>query len=253
MRYIIYSRVSTKKQETESQRQRCLERAKSMMQDDDQLFYFDEAHRTSRLKWGERPKLKEMLDFVKKGDTIIVFSLDRIARKGTELSYIYEDLLIGEGINVISLKQGSMKPSMIHIHAFVAQEERESISYNTKEALLSKQDRMEKVGTLWYGFKTDPTVLNPRENDRTFGKPYKLIPDPVEYPICLMMIQMRQMSHTYEEIADYLNDNGYLNRSGKLWQRMSVYRIIKRSNRYDPDLFPQALHPFLQSRSLCAV
>lgn len=252
-RWIIYYRVSGKKQETLHQLQLCEEKVRSIMQPGDEIFYFDEGQTTTRLPMDQRPKLKEMLDFVRKGDTVVVFSLDRLARKGSELSHIYDDLLISQGIKVISLKQGEMKPSMIHIWAFVAQEERDSISFNTTEALKAKQDRMEKVGRTWYGFKLDHSILNPRKDHKTYNQPYKLIPEPDEYRLCLEMIRLRDLFHTYEEIVDMINKRGHRTREGKPFSKMSVYRIIQRRERYDPDLLFQEDPSSHQSRSLCAV
>ncbi len=232
-RLIIYSRVSTKKQATLNQIQKCHRYALSIAQPQDEIIFFDEEEKTTRLPWEKRTKLKEMMDFVRKGDTVIVYSLDRIARKGTELAWLYQDKLISKGINVISLMEPYIGPGQIHIHAFVAEMERDHISEKTKDALQEKQKRMEKVGHTWYGFTTDPNVLNMNELAKTYKKPYKLIPDQAEYKACQMMIELKSKGHTYEEIADHINFQGYRNRAGNPFQKMTVYRVLRRKEKYN--------------------
>lgn len=233
MRLIIYSRVSTKKQVTLNQIQKCHRHALSIATLDDEIIFFDEDEKSTRLPWEKRPKLKEMIDFVRKGDTVIVYSLDRIARKGTELAWLYQDKLLGNGISVISLMEPYIGPGQIHIHAFIAEMERDHISEKTKDALQEKQNRMEKVGRSWFGFTTDPNILNMNELSRAYKKPYKLIPDESEYKACQMMIELKSKGHTYEEIADELSSQGYRNRAGNPFQKMTVYRVLRRKEKYN--------------------
>lgn len=233
MKYIIYSRVSTKKQQTIAQVQKCIDYVNGVKQSGDEIIFFDEEDKTTRLPWQKRTKLKEMLDKIKPGDTLVVYSLDRIARKGTELSHIYVELLTEKGIKVISLLQPYVGTAQIYIHAFIAEMEREHISIKTKDALIEKQNRLEKVGTEWYGFKTDPNILNPNENARTHKKPYKLIPDNKEFEACTLMIRLQSEGYSYQQIAEKLSDLGYANRAGKPFQKMTVYRVLQRKERYN--------------------
>lgn len=231
-RFIIYSRVSTKKQATLNQILRCQRYAESLAACEDEIIFFNEDDSTTRLSWEKRPKLKEMMDFVKKGDQVIVYSLDRIARKGTELAWLYQDKLIGNGVRVYSLMEPYIGPGQIHIHAFIAEMERDHISTKTKDALAEKQNRMEKVGHSWYGFTTDPNILNMNELARTYKKPYKLIPESSEYEACQLMIELHKEGLTYDEIADKLSAQGYKNRAGNPFHGMTVYRVLKRKEKY---------------------
>lgn len=250
-RYIIYSRVSTSYQDTQAQIAECRYYVNSTKDVDDEVVYFDEEEMTTRYAMEDRPQLMAMLEFVRKGDILVIYSLDRLARTDDELVYIYKECLRRKGIIVYSLMQPALDPDDIALHAWLGQKERKNASVRTKNNLKYKQDSMEKVGTLWYGFKLDETILQTRERTRTFGKPYKLLPDPHEYRLCLLMIEMRQQKHTYEEIAQYLNDQGYRMRGGQLWLRASVHRIVKRANRYDPDLLPKGYNPSRESTLQC--
>jgi len=253
MRYIIYSRVSTTYQDTQAQIAGCLDYIKTINHDNSEIVYFDEEELTTRYPMEDRPQLMDMLEFVRKGDMLVIYALDRLARTDEEQIDIYKNYLIGKGVYVYVLTLPNLDIQDIALHGWLSQRERTQASVRTKTTLKYKQDSFEKVGAVWYGFKLDENILQTRERLRTTGKPYKLIPDPIEYPICLMMIYMREQHMTFEEIANWLNASGYLTREGKPFLRMSVYRIVRRKERYDLDLFPQALHPFLQSRQLCAV
>ena len=94
MRYVVFSRVSTKLQTVENQIRECLDYVESSKQDNDEIVRFDEPETSSRIPMDERVKLQEMLNFVKKGDTLVIYKLDRLARDGEELVYIYRSKLI---------------------------------------------------------------------------------------------------------------------------------------------------------------
>lgn len=87
----------------------------------------------------ERPELKEMLSMLRKGDTVVITSLDRLSRKLTDLLSIV-DSFRDRGINLVSLKenidtstpQGVM---FLQMTGVFAEFEREMISLRTKEAL----------------------------------------------------------------------------------------------------------------------
>jgi len=252
-RIIIYSRVSKHTQDTAAQVAGCLKYANEIKKSGDEIICFDEEEMTTRLPMEDRPKLMEMLEFVRKGDLLIIYSIDRLARTDDELIYIYKHCLIAKGIQVYCLTLPTLETQDIALHGWLSQRERTQISVRTKTKLRYKQDQMEKVGRVWYGFKLDEKVLQTREGTRTFGMPYKLIPEPDEYRLCLEMIRLRDLFHTYEEIADIINKKGHRTREGKPFAKMSVYRIIQRRDRYDPDLVFQDDPSSRRSESLCEV
>lgn len=53
----------------------------------------------------DRPKLQEMLEFVREGDTVIVHSMDRLARNLDDLRALVK-LLTGKGVAVEFIKEG---------------------------------------------------------------------------------------------------------------------------------------------------
>jgi len=78
-----YARVSTTGQKLDAQ----LEALKAAGVEDDHLF--QEKESGSR---ADRPKLQEMLRFVRKGDTVIATKIDRIARSTKHLLEIVEEI-----------------------------------------------------------------------------------------------------------------------------------------------------------------
>jgi DNA invertase Pin-like site-specific DNA recombinase len=221
--------VSTKLQTVDNQIKECLEYVEKIKQEGDEIIQFDEPETSSRIPMDERVKLKEMLDSVKKGDTLVIYKLDRLARDGEELVYIYRSKLIKKGINVVSLYEPHIDNANIHIYAFLGETERNNIRVRTKSGLKRKQANMEKVGTVWYGYKTDETRLQlHKENTHSYGKPYLLIPDETEQRGLSLMIDWHKQGMSYQEIADALDSKGYKNRKGKPFQKMSVYRILQR-------------------------
>ncbi len=237
MRYIIYARVSTNLQDTDTQLQECLTYVESVKQPGDEVIRFDEPETSSRIGMDERVQLQEMLKFVKPGDCLVIYKLDRLARDGEELVFIYRSKLIKKGVKVVSLYEPHIDKANIHIYAFLAETERENVSLRTKSALKAKQNRMEKVGATWYGFRTkDDEPQLTRERARSFKKPYKLIPDDRELEAVQLMIELDKQLLSYQAIADELSAQGFLNRAGKPIHKMSVYRVLQNQGRYSQAL-----------------
>ena len=86
-----------------------------------------------------RPKLKEMLNYCRKGDVVIVSSIDRIARNTKDLLAIVEELT-NKGVDFISLHESidTTTPQgrfMLTVFAAMAQLERENILERQREGI----------------------------------------------------------------------------------------------------------------------
>lgn len=235
MRYIIYTRVSTDKQTVDNQIKECQEYVEKVKTPEDQVIFLEEPETSSRIPMENRVKLKEMIDNVRKGDTLVIYKLDRLARDGEELVYIYRSKLIKQGVKVVSLYEPHIDNANIHIYAFLAETERNNISLRTKSGLKRKQAKMEKVGHAWYGYKTDPDKLQTHKPDcHSYGKPYLLIPDSNEQAQVELMIQCRSEGMSYQQIADTLLNNGYRNRKGKPVIKTTVHKVLTRLGKNNP-------------------
>lgn len=125
---IGYVRVST--QEQNEQRQYIALKEKNV----DKMF----ADKASG-KNTERKALKEMLSFVREGDTVITESISRIARSTRDLLSII-DLLTQKGVEFISLKENidtttAQGRFMLTVFAAMAELERENILQRQKEGI----------------------------------------------------------------------------------------------------------------------
>jgi len=230
MRYVIFSRVSTSMQTTENQIWECRNHVKTVMKEGDELVEFDEPETSTRLKPDARPVLKAMREFVKRGDTLIVYKMNRLARDSEEMIVIYNELL-RKGVNVYSINEPKLDKTIICVFAMVAEMERESIRKTTQTGLRRKQAMMEKVGTTWFGYKTDETKLQQREKVRSTGKPYLLIPDDEEAEAVSLMCDLHQEGLSYGEIAQRLELAGHKNRKGNPIHKMTVYRVLLRQEK----------------------
>lgn len=86
-----------------------------------------------------RPKLKELLAYVRKGDTVVTESISRIARNTKDLLSIVEQLQ-GKGVEFVSLKESldTTTPQgkfMLTIFAAMAELERDSILQRQREGI----------------------------------------------------------------------------------------------------------------------
>jgi DNA invertase Pin-like site-specific DNA recombinase len=128
----IYSRTSTDKQDTENQ----VFTLKALYPD---ASVFEEV--ASGMK--ERPILKTLLSMLKAGDTLAVFSLDRIGRNTAEILAILDDLEERKVI-FVSRREGVDYSNpcgrlVISILAAVARLERDMIAERTRAALATKR------------------------------------------------------------------------------------------------------------------
>lgn len=231
MRYIIFTRVSTDKQKVENQVKECKEFVNRHWKDGDELLEFAEPEMSSRTPLERRAVLKAMLAEVKKGDTVVVYKLDRIARNGKELVNIYDDL-IEKGVRVHSIYEPTADQKYVHIYAFVAMTERENIRLRTISGLNRKKASLERVGTTWYGYKLNENVLSQYKGARSEGKPYLLVVDEQEAAAVKIMSNMRSEGKSYQTIADELERLGFKNRAGKPIQKNSIRRILLRQGMY---------------------
>ena len=87
----------------------------------------------------DRPKLKEMLGFVREGDTIVISEYSRMARSASDLLQIVE-LLKNKNVILISLKENlnTSTPQgrfMLTVFAGLAELERETILERQREGI----------------------------------------------------------------------------------------------------------------------
>jgi len=222
MKYFIYMRVSTEKQEDsglglDAQRHACLEWIKKN-EPGESIEYIDIVSGTDRKRkeLEQRPKLLEALSALMPGDTLLIAKRDRIGRD-PYINCMIERIVEKKKAKFISAN-GDMDGDEPHnvlmrriIDAF-AEYEALMISTRTKAALARKTARGERIGRVPYGFMLDAKkeIMVNRE----------------EAEILKVMYSMRvKKKMTFREIASQLNHSGLRNRKETLWTHGATNRV----------------------------
>lgn len=228
MRFIIFGRVSTADQRVENQLKECRLYCQSKMVEGDEIIEYQEPETSSRVPIGERPIMQKMISELKRGDTLVVYKLDRLARDKQELVNIYLDLINKKKINIYSIHEPMADQEWILIIALVASKERENVRIRTKSALNRKKGDGERVGTTIYGYRLDESNLQLKDmRARSYGKPYKLIPDEGEQAVIREVVQLHKDGTSFRGILKHLDAKGIRNRKGKKFHLNSLCRILK--------------------------
>lgn len=240
MRYVIYTRVSTNKQTVENQLKECREHVYKVMQKGDEILEFSEPDSSTRKPMKNRKKLMEMMAELRRGDKLIVYKVDRLARDPQELINIYCDLRRA-GVDIVGLNDPSLNEQSICIYAFIACTERDNIKVRTISGLNRKRANMERVGTTWYGYSLDMMKISTRENTKSEGKPYLLLPNSKEQEQIQIMMDCYSQGMSFSEIANELKARGHTNRLGNPIHKMTIYRILKRLGKLNQAPLTQAV------------
>lgn len=231
MRYVIYGRVSTVDQKVENQLKECRLYCRSKMQEGDTLIEFHEPDMSSRVPIEGRLVLQQMLAELKRGDTLVVYKLDRLARDKQELVNIYLDLIKKKKVNIYSIHEPAADEEWILIIALIASKERENVRTRTISALNRKRADGERVGTAIYGYRLDESRLQLKDaRARSYGKPYILVPDEREQAVISLILRLRDEGLSFRKILAYLDEHGITNREGKRFHLNSLCRIIHRAD-----------------------
>lgn len=236
MKYIIYSRVSTGEQDVQMQKQKCMMKAYEMGAEEMSIISDDNL--STSIPMSDRPGLQKMLAMLDKNCTVIVYAIDRLARDDIELPTIRKAIR-ARGAKLVSCNEGT-EEIVLDMMSVFAKHEKIRIIKRTVDALADKQRRMERVGRPWFGYKLDESKLQTaKENAKSYGKPYQLIPDETEYPIFRTVIEMNAKGVGYDSICKHLNEKGYKNRNGKPFQKTTICRMVYRQRKHN--LLPMAL------------
>jgi putative DNA-invertase from lambdoid prophage Rac len=222
MRTVAYLRVSTDKQDIESQRFGVdkFVKEKGIIIDRDDWF---EEIVTGSKKVSER-NLGEVLSGLKRGDCIIFSEVSRIGRKFYDTMIALQQCL-DRGIQVMTVKEryvlGDDIQSKIMAMAFglSAEIERNFISVRTKEGLDSRRNNGERYGHLPYG--KCARVAGVRAN----GKNIQLVEDDKDELKIIARLNELRLTESYRAITERLNSEGILCR-GRKWNVKKVYKAI---------------------------
>lgn len=170
----------------------------------------------------DRPGLWDAVDALSKGDVLVVYKLDRLARD-VYLSCEIERAVTKQGARILSTTgEGTWddKPEdeMIRgIVRVVAQYERKVIAARTKAAMLRHQRNGRRMShRIPYGWQPDP-------ND-----PARMIEHEDEQAAVRRIAELAAKKYGPYQIAGKLAADGVLGRNGKRFGHSTVIRILKR-------------------------
>lgn len=167
-----------------------------------------------------RPKLKEALELCRKtGAKLIVAKLDRLARNVAFLSQLLES-----DVDIVFCDFPQANKMVLHILAAISQYEAELIATRTKQALAAKKAKGCTLGNPEHLIgKLDEAVAKSVETNKR-----KAEENPNNKRAAAMLKVLAKEGRTLQEMADYLNEQGFTTSKGYRFSRSSVYVLLKR-------------------------
>ena len=217
-RFVIYTRVSTKRQGNSGLGLEAQERDIQVFFDSYAEVPFEVIGRFCDVDSGrndERPELvKAIAQAKKERATLLVAKLDRLSRKVSFIASLVED-------KRLTFRVASMPHAdtfQLHIFAALAQQEREFISLRTKAALREAKARGVKLG----GARPEAQ----RRHDAVKAKA-----DANAERVSSIILRSRNEGRSYRYIASELNRLGVKTARGEEWHAIQVQRYNKRLKR----------------------
>lgn len=221
-RFVAYLRVSTQKQGysglgLEAQR----DIIQNYLGERKQIAEFIEVESGRKTDKG-RPKLKEALIQCRTyGAKLIVAKLDRLARNVSFLS-----ALLDSDVEIVFCDFPQANKMVLHILASISQYEAELISTRTKQALAAKKSRGHKLGNPEH--LLDKHVQAIAKSNETNRK--KAADNPNNKRAVAMLRVLAAQGKTLSEMADTLNNEGFVTSQGFEFRPSQVYVLLKRYN-----------------------
>ncbi|MFB5548209.1 recombinase family protein [Bacillus cereus] len=224
MRYAVYVRVSTDKDEQVSSVENQVDICRYWIEKngyewDQSAVYFDDG--ISGTAWLERHAMQLILKKVRKNelDTVVFKSIHRLARDLKDALEIKE-ILLGHGVRLVTIEEGydsyyeGNNDMKFEIYAMFAAQLPKTLSTSISAALSAKVRRGEHTGTIPFGY------------DRIDKK---LIINDEEALLVKEMFDWYEDGRGYRMIANNLNKKGCRTRFGNLWSEASVKTIVTNS------------------------
>lgn len=168
-------------------------------------------------KKNARPMLAQALAHAAAtGATLLIAKLDRLSRNA---AFVLE--LQNSGVDFICCDMPAANKLTIGIMALLAQHEREQISTRTKAALSALKQRGVKLG-MPNNLTDDARAISAEQRSA------KAREDVNWRKAGALAISMRKQQATFREIAEALNTSGYITRTGKRFEAITVKRLVDR-------------------------
>lgn len=219
-KYVAYLRVSTQKQGysglgLEAQR----EIIHNYLHDTIPISEYVEVESGRK---SDRPKLKEALSQCRKeGAILIVAKLDRLARSVSFLSSLLES-----DVEIVFCDFPQANKMVLHIISAISQYEAELTAARTKAALQAKKARGFRLGNPEHLLdKHEEAIQNSIKTCKA-----KADSNPNNKRAIALLRTLVKEEHTYQEMAEILNIEGFVSSHGCSFTKSTVYKLIKRNN-----------------------
>lgn len=219
--YVAYLRVSTQKQGysglgLEAQKE-IIQKYLSHKNPIAEYIEIESGRKTDR----GRPKLKEALELCRKtGANLIVAKLDRLARNVAFLSQLLES-----DVDIVFCDFPQANKIVLHILAAISQYEAELVATRTKQALAAKKAQGYTLGNPEHLMgKLDEAIAKSVETNKR-----KAEENPNNRRAAAMLKVLAKEGKTLQEMADYLNEQGFTTSRGYKFSRSSVHVLLKRN------------------------
>ena len=219
MKYVVYYRVSTKRQGLSGlglDAQRTI--VANYIKNNVVIAEFTEIETG---KSANRPQLNRALQACKENNaTLIIAKLDRLARN---LHFITS--LQNENVDFLACDMPSANRLTIHIIAAIAENEAQLISQRTKAALAEKKKQGIKLGNPLNNGLTAQTIakgMNIRRENALCNERNK--------QAGTLILSMRNNGSKWIEIVNQLNENGFKTRRNCIFDITAVKRLYLRYN-----------------------
>lgn len=221
VKFVAYLRVSTEKQGYSGlglMAQR--EIIQNYLRDTNPIAEYVEVESGRKTDKG-RPKLKEALEQCRKHDAkLIVAKLDRLARNVAFLSQLLES-----DVDIVFCDFPQANKMVLHILAAISQYEAELIATRTKQALAAKKQRGFTLGNPEHLMDSlDSAIAKAAETNKR-----KAEENPNNKRATAMLKVLAKEGRTLQEMADYLNHEGFTTSRGCKFSRSSVLVLLQRN------------------------
>ena len=219
-RFVVYTRVSTKKQGDSGLGLDAQQRDIQIFLDSysevpwEVIAQFQDVESGTR---SDRPELAKAIALAKsEGATLLVAKLDRLSRSVAFIAALLEDKQLN--FRVASMPYADK--FQLHIYAALAEQERDFISKRTKAALTEAKARGVKLG----GY---------REGHKAHHKAISAAADRAAERVGQTILSRRSAGATYQSIADELNALGVETSRGGQWYATTVRNYAQRLDRLE--------------------
>lgn len=224
MKYAVYVRVSTDKDEQVSSIQNQIEICRYWIEKngfewDENAIYKDEA--VSGTAWLERRAMQLILEKARKKelDTVVFKSIHRLGRDLRDALEIKE-ILLGHGVRLVTIEEGydslyeGNNDMKFEIYAMFAAQLPKTLATSISAALVAKVRRGEHTGTIPFGYDRIDKKLRINEKEAEIVK---------------QIFDWYEEGRGYRTIANMLNKSESRTKSGNLWSEVSVKVIVTNS------------------------